>query len=91
VKFGERKVHQPSPSKILARTQSARVVIQEFNPLPESLEWQLGQSYLQERGNRAFINDPEPVPFVVNNDGTLSRHAAEVFFAHLRAVAAAPP
>ena len=29
------------------------------------------------------MSDASPVPFVINNDGTLSRHAAEVFFASL--------
>src|SRR5580765_2761490 len=35
------------------------------------------------RGNKAFLSDSTPVPFVINNDGTLSRNAAEVFFASL--------
>ena len=65
--------------------QGGRSVIQDFCPLAESLEWELGQEYLRERGNKAFISDANPVPFVVNNDGTLSRNAAEVFFASLQA------
>ncbi|HZZ80420.1 MAG TPA: hypothetical protein VFE62_18095, partial [Gemmataceae bacterium] len=47
------------------------------------LEWDLGQEYLRLRGNKAFISDASPVPFVINNDGTLSRHAAEVFVTSL--------
>src|SRR6516225_11081051 len=47
------------------------------------LEWLLGQEYLRQRGNKAFLSDASPVPFVINNDGTLSRNAAEVFFASL--------
>ena len=35
------------------------------------------------RSNKAFISDASPVPFVINNDGTLSRNAAEVFYASL--------
>jgi Tfp pilus assembly protein PilF len=70
---------------IFANAQSGRTLIQDFSPLPDSIEWQLGQSYLRERGNRAFINDPEPVPFVVNNDGSLSANAAAVCFAGLLA------
>ncbi len=54
-------------------------------PLAASLEWNLGQEYLRLRGNKAFLSDQSPVPFVVNNDGTLSRNAAEVFFASLEA------
>jgi tetratricopeptide (TPR) repeat protein len=68
---------------ILARAQTNRLVLQDYCPLAESLEWQLGQLYWQERGSQAFLADAEPVPYVVNNDGTLSRSAAEVLFASL--------
>src|SRR5689334_14516633 len=70
---------------ILAKAQSSRLVIQDFVPLAESLEWQLGQEYLRQRGNKAFLSDAHPVPFVVNNDGSLSYNAAEVFFASVQA------
>jgi tetratricopeptide (TPR) repeat protein len=76
----------PGPStaeSILAKAQSSRAVIQDFVPLADSLEWNLGQEYLRQRGNKAFLSDATPVPFIVNNDGTLSRNAAEVFFASL--------
>jgi hypothetical protein len=69
---------------ILAKAQSSRAVIQDFVPLADSLEWNLGQEYLRQRGNKAFLSDASPVPFVINNDGTLSRHAAAVFFASLQ-------
>src|SRR5438094_2629911 len=68
---------------ILASAQSSRAVIQDFVPLADSLEWNLGQEYLRQRGNKAFLSDASPVPFVINNDGTLSRNAAEVFFTSL--------
>jgi tetratricopeptide (TPR) repeat protein len=71
--------------KVLSHAQSSREVVQDFCPLADSLEWELGQEYLRERGNKAFISDASPVPFVINNDGNLSRHAAEVFFAGLLA------
>jgi tetratricopeptide (TPR) repeat protein len=45
-----------------------------------SLEWVLGQEYLRLGGNKVFLSDALPVPFIVNNDGSLSRKAAEVFF-----------
>ena len=64
---------------VLADAQSGREIVQDFVPLAESLEWELGQQYLRERGNKAFISDSSPIPFVINNDGTLSRNAAEVF------------
>jgi tetratricopeptide (TPR) repeat protein len=72
-----------SPAAVLSKSQANREVIQDFVPLAESLEWELGQQYLRERGNKAFISDASPVPFVINNDGTLSRNAAEVFYASL--------
>jgi len=70
-----------SAEAVLAKAQSGRAVIQDFVPLADSLEWNLGQQYLRERGNKAFLSDARPVPFVINNDGTLSRNAAQVFFA----------
>src|SRR5262245_33932262 len=69
---------------ILADAQAQRVVLQDFVPMAESLEWELGQEYLRQRGNQAFISDTRPVPFVINNDGTLSRNAADVLFAALQ-------
>jgi hypothetical protein len=77
-----------SPAEaVLAQAQAGRVVIQDFCPLADSVEWQLGQRYLQQRGAQAFLSDARPVPDVVNNDGTQSRHAAEVFFASAAAAA----
>jgi tetratricopeptide (TPR) repeat protein len=69
---------------ILAQAQSNRPVIQDFVALADSLEWNLGQEYLRQRGNKAFLSDASPVPYVVNNDGTLSRHAAAVLFANVQ-------
>jgi len=66
--------------QVLTHAQASREVIQDYCPLAESLEWELGQQYFRERGNKAFISDAIPVPFLINNDGTLSRNAAEVFF-----------
>src|SRR5271168_1440826 len=68
---------------ILTEAQQQRFVIEDFRPLADSLEWDLGQRYLRERGTKAFIHDASPVPFVINNDGVLSRQAAETFFTSL--------
>jgi tetratricopeptide (TPR) repeat protein len=87
----ERKRMRDSPpagspaERVLAHAQAGREVVQDFVPLAESLEWNLGQEYLRQRGNKAFLSDSNPVPFVVNNDGTLSRSAADVFFNSLLA------
>src|SRR5438128_187430 len=69
--------------QVLAHAQAGREVVQDFVPLAESLEWVLGQQYLRQCGNKAFLADSSPVPYVVNNDGSLSRNAAEVFFTSL--------
>jgi hypothetical protein len=76
---------KPAPAasvgqQLLTKAQSSRSVIQDFVPLAESLEWELGKAYLRERGTKAFLSDFSPVPYVINNDGTLSRNAAELFF-----------
>jgi tetratricopeptide (TPR) repeat protein len=63
-----------------AEVQDARPTIQDFRPFPESIEWEIGQRYLRQRGSKAFLHDTSPVPYVVNNDGTLSLRAAQVFF-----------
>src|SRR3954468_24266414 len=79
----------PFEQQVLAHAQANRDLDQDFVPLADSLEWQLGQEYLRQRGTKAFLSDVTPVPFVINNDGTLSRHAAEVFFASLQEADAA--
>jgi hypothetical protein len=73
--------------EVLTHAQSGRKVIKDFCPLAESLEWELGQQYLRDRGNKSFISDASPVPFVIN-DGTLSHNAAQIFFASLTAAEA---
>jgi hypothetical protein len=70
-------------SDILADAQAARFVVQDFRPLAQSVEWQLGQAYL-DRGSKAFAGDRH-IPFAVNNDGNLSVDGAEVLFERLRA------
>jgi len=52
--------------------------VRDFSPLADSLEWELGQHYLRDRGNKAFISDASP-PFVINDDGPLPCDGAEVF------------
>jgi tetratricopeptide (TPR) repeat protein len=79
--------HRPSlggrldTTEILASARAGRTVIEDFRPVAESLEWDLGQRAWHELGSRAFTG--EPVPFVVHNDGNLSMRCAEVLFANL--------
>jgi tetratricopeptide (TPR) repeat protein len=74
----------PLSEQVLAHAQSGRDLVQDFVALADSLEWELGQEYLRQRGNKAFLSDASPVPFVINNDGTLSRNAAEILFVSLQ-------
>src|SRR5947208_9147851 len=78
-----RAISGSAAEQIPTHAQAGREIVQDFVPLAESLEWELGQQYLRQRGNKAFLSDASPVPFVINNDGTLSTNAAEVFFAGL--------
>ena len=68
------------PRSILVQAQRGREVIQDSCPFQESLEWQLGQNYLQSKGRHAFLSDDTPVPFAVNNDGNYSIRAADLLF-----------
>ena len=72
-----------APEDVLAQAQADRAILQDFVPLADSLEWQLGQEYLRQRGNKAFLADAHPVPFVVDNDGARSHNAADILFASL--------
>jgi tetratricopeptide (TPR) repeat protein len=78
----------PPPAKsaadLLATTRADRLIVEDFQPLAESIEWELGRLFYQTRGSLAF-QTTEHVPFEINNDGTLSAHAAEVLFANLLA------
>ena len=55
-------LHSSLGEQVLSHAQSGREVIQDFVPLADSLEWELGQQYLRERGNKAFISDASPSP-----------------------------
>ncbi len=68
---------------ILADAQENRFIIEDFTPLAGSIEWDLGQQYFRLRTSKVFISDTTPVPFVINNDGLLSRQAADLFFSGL--------
>lgn len=78
-------IRDQSPSDVLESVQSRRPIIQDYCPLVESIEWQLGQQYFRERGNKAFLREAEPVPFLINNDGFLSANAADLFYSSVEA------
>jgi hypothetical protein len=58
-----------SATAILDGSLTGKHVVQEFRPFPESLEWELGLRYYQKQGSKAFIQDAEPIPYAINNDG----------------------
>jgi hypothetical protein len=60
-----------SPANILVGAQQGHSVIQDFTPLAQSLEWELGQRYSHDCGSKIFMR-PDPVPFAINNSGTMS-------------------
>src|SRR5262249_54909588 len=72
-----------SPANILVGPQERHAAIQDFTPLASSLEWELGQQYLRQRGSRAFLSDAVPVPFAINNSGNMSVNAAELLYRNL--------
>ena len=74
---------------VLARAREGTVVLQDFRPLAESLDWELGQHAWASRGSRAFLADK--VPLGPTSDGWLARNAAEVLCTTLDAVGAVPP
>ncbi len=70
-----------SPAEIVDEARAGGVILQDFRPIAESLDWELGQLYYKLRGSQVFLSGE--VPFLVNNDGFLSANAAEVFFQNL--------
>lgn len=73
------------PAHLFGSAQASRVVLQDFVPLADSLEWELSARYFARRGSLAFLTERAPVPYAVNNSGDLSQRAAEVLFAALAA------
>ena len=56
----------------------ARVVLEDFRPVSESLEWRIGAAYWADAGVRAFMADE--VPHIITNDGMLAARDADVLF-----------
>lgn len=79
----------PCPAARLAAASGWRHMIQDFRPLRQSLEWQLGQHAWMTQGARTFSESG--VPYIVNNSGTLSASAARLLLSRLDEVPAAGP
>jgi len=76
-------------AEVLSRAREGAVVLQDFRPLAESLDWELGQHAWASRGSRAFLADK--VPLKATSDGWLARNAAELLCAALDAARTLPP
>jgi SAM-dependent methyltransferase len=55
-------------------------VLQEFRPLTRCLEWELSELHWNQQGILPFVEND--VPFLINNSGRLSEHAAALLFAN---------
>ena len=77
------------PLASLERVQVRSGALQEFRPLSETLEWELAQLHWAASGLLPFVE--AGVPFLVNNSGILSEHAAALLFTNCLEVPAAGP
>ena len=69
-----------SPEEALERVQLEPTVLQDFRPLTSCLEWELSQLHWNQSGLLPFVENH--VPFLINNSGRLSEHAAATLFAN---------
>ena len=70
---------KPGPAAECARRASLpRHLIEDLRPMAQSLEWRLSAWSWARLGVRPFTSGE--VPYLVNNDGRLSRDAAALFF-----------
>jgi len=70
----------PNPLDALSGVRVEPGALQEFRPLTQCLEWQLSELHWNRAGLLPFVESD--VPFVINNTGRLSEHAAAVLFAN---------
>lgn len=68
---------------MLTDPEREAVIVQDYRPLAESLEWRLARVWWRRQGPRAFTSGA--VPYLVNNDGRLASEAAALLHG------AAPP
>lgn len=81
--FGRMKLvddGRTDPVQALDRVQVQNGALQDFRPLTACLEWELSELHWERQGLRPFVE--EEVPFLVNNSGRLSEHAAAVLYAN---------
>jgi tetratricopeptide (TPR) repeat protein len=67
------------PVATMRNVSTGTVVLQEYRPLHEALEWRISELYWTRQGVQPF--SASEVPFVVTSSGRLSEHAAAILFA----------
>ena len=65
---------------VLAGVRLHDTQLQDFQPLTQSLEWELSALHWNQAGVFPFVEND--VPFLINNSGFLSEHVAAVLFAN---------
>ncbi len=79
--FGRMKLEVAGhPEDALGRVRIERDALQDFRPLAQCLEWELSELHWNLAGLLPFVESD--VPFIINNTGRLSEHAAAVLFAN---------
>lgn len=68
--------------KIIGSVADPRLILQDFVPAGQSLEWEIGAMHWRTMGVRPFVRNE--VPFLINNDGLLSALAAVLLFTNCR-------
>jgi len=68
------------PHAVLDEVTVERLLVQDFRPVVDSLEWELSGHYWTTHGLTPFVKNE--VPYVVNNSGWASYNAAQVLFAN---------
>lgn len=76
-------------ARLLADASADSICLQDFRPLAESLDWELGQAAWSRRASRCFLADG--VPFAATNNGWLARNAADLLFTALAEAEARAP
>jgi hypothetical protein len=66
------------PSQLLGNVQPDGVILEDFQPVTECLEWRLAEHQWSTRGLLPFVDGE--VPFWINNTGRLSEDAAVLLF-----------
>lgn len=67
-----------APQEAIRGVAVNRLILQEFRPIVQSLEWQLSDLYWAKDGVAPFVRSE--VPFIINNNGRLSEDAAVLLF-----------